>query len=271
VWLAQECEYLLRYEVDTYNTIRPVAYTNWPTLDPLSHPTETTLKEEAVLRPWVPPELPHEFDNDAIGLDAVKMRATAANPAGSFASYHAYPYYPDFLVLDPGYAKARSPEGASNYFGYLRELVEHHGDMPVMISEYGVPSSRGNAHVQPQGWNHGGHSETEQAEIDARLTRDIHAVRGGRGGALRGDRRVVQEELDRDRLRAAGGAEPALAQSTGRGTELRHHRDAGRLEGFGDHHRRQSVGLGRPGAHRAPHGPTGRGSARHSGLPGYVG
>ena len=135
-----------------------------------------------MLRKWLLPETPREFDNDAIGLDAVKMRATPANPAGSFASYHAYPYYPDFLVLDPGYARARSPGGPSNYFGYLRELVEHHGDMPVMISEYGVPSSRGNAHVQPQGWNHGGHSEAEQAEIDARLTRDIHA--SGAAGAV---------------------------------------------------------------------------------------
>jgi hypothetical protein len=182
VWLTEESDYLLSYEVDTYNTLRPIAYTNWPTLDPLHHPTESTGKEEQRLRKWVLPESPREFDNDAIGLDAVKMRPTAANPAGSFASYHAYPYYPDFMVLDPGYAKAQSPEGPSNYFGYLRELVEHHGDMPVVISEYGVPSSRGNAHFQPQGWHHGGHSESEQAAHNARLTRDIHA--SGAAGAL---------------------------------------------------------------------------------------
>jgi hypothetical protein len=71
--------------------------------------------------------------------------------------------------------KARSPEGPSNYFGYLRDLIAHHGDMPVVISEYGVPSSRGNAHFQPQGWNHGGLSEQQQALADARLTRDIYA------------------------------------------------------------------------------------------------
>jgi len=181
-WLAEESDQLLAYEVATYNTIRPIAYTNWPTLDPLHHPTESTLEEEARLRPWSLPEEPREFDNDAIGLDAVKMRPTAANPAGTFASYHAYPYYPDFMVLDPGYAKARSPEGPSNYYGYLRELVEHHGRMPVVISEYGVPSSRGNAHFQPQGWHHGGHSESDQAAIDARLTRDIHAA--GAAGAV---------------------------------------------------------------------------------------
>jgi hypothetical protein len=54
--------------------------------------------------------------------------------------------------------------------------------MPVVISEYGVPSSRGIAHFQPEGWNHGGHSETAQAAIDARLTRDIAAA--GAAGAV---------------------------------------------------------------------------------------
>ena len=124
-----------------------------------------------------------EYDNDAVGLDAVKMHATTAFPAGVFASYHAYPYYPEFLVVDPGYSKARSPEGPSNYFGYLRELVAHHGDMPVVISEYGVPSSRGIGHFQPQGWNHGGLSEQQQALADARLTRDIYAS-GAAGAGL---------------------------------------------------------------------------------------
>jgi hypothetical protein len=86
------------------------------------------------------------------------------------------------MVLDPGYRLARSPDGPSSYFGYLAELVAHHGGMPVVISEYGVPSSRGNAHFQPQGWHHGGHSEVDQAAIDARLTRDIHA--SGSAGAI---------------------------------------------------------------------------------------
>jgi hypothetical protein len=61
--------------------------------------------------------------------------------------------------------------------------VAHHGDMPVVISEYGVPSARGSAHVQPQGWNHGGLSEQQQAVADARLTRDIYAS-GAAGAGL---------------------------------------------------------------------------------------
>lgn len=185
-WLAEQSEYVVAFEMERYNAQRPVAYTNWPTLDPLSHPTETTKEEERALliaRGEQIVEAPKEYDNDAVGLDAVRMQATAAFPSGVFASYHAYPYYPEFLIADPGYSRARSPEGPSNYYGYLRELVEHHGDMPVIISEYGVPSSRGIAHFQPQGWHHGGLSEEQQALANARLTRDIYAS-GAAGAGL---------------------------------------------------------------------------------------
>ena len=185
-WLAQQCDYLVTFEMEKYNAQRPIAYTNWPTLDPLFHPTETTKSQEIELlraRGEKIVEMPREYDNDSVGLDAVKMRASAAYPAGVFASYHAYPYYPDFLRVDPQYSRARSPDGPSNYFGYLRELVEHHGDMPVVISEYGVPSSRGIGHFQPQGWTHGGLTEEQQATANARLTRDIYAS-GAAGAGL---------------------------------------------------------------------------------------
>ena len=179
VWLARFADEMIGYEMQHYNSQHPMAYTNWPTLDPLHHATETTRDEEAAIlvqRGEKPPETSREYDNDAIGLDAVLVKATPVFRSGVFASFHAYPYYPDFMNYDAGYAKATSPSGPSHYFGYVRELVEHHGQMPVVISEVGVPSSRGNAHRQPQGWNHGGHDERAQGEIDARLSRDIHAA-----------------------------------------------------------------------------------------------
>jgi hypothetical protein len=186
VWLAQQCDLMLGYEADTYNSLRPIAYTNWPTLDPLTHPTEATTSEEAYWRtrsgrPTEANKL--DYENDAIGIDANLVVPTAANPAGWFASYHAYPYYPDFMMLDPGYRKARSTEGTSSYFGYLRELVAHHSAIPTVISEYGVPSSRGIAHLHPQGWSHGGHDERAMAAIDARLTREIQEA-GAAGSIL---------------------------------------------------------------------------------------
>ncbi len=186
LWMARECDYMLAYEADTYNALRPIAYTNWPTLDPLRHPTEATTAEEARWRQRsgrksLGKRL--EYENDGIALDANLVEPTPANPAGWFASYHAYPYYPDFMMLDPGYRAARSSEGRSSYFGYLRELVQHHQAIPTVISEYGVPSSRGMAHLHPQGWSHGGHDERAMAAIDARLTREIREA-GAAGGIL---------------------------------------------------------------------------------------
>ncbi|HSB54841.1 MAG TPA: hypothetical protein VLD58_10810, partial [Gemmatimonadales bacterium] len=186
IWMAEQCDYLLGYEVDTWNTIRPIAYTNWPTLDPLTHITEATGKEESAWRRKVGRPLPRdpiEYENDALGLDAMVIKATSANPAGWFASYHAYPYYPDFLLYDPGYNQASSSEGRSNYFGYLRALKQHHAGIPLLLSEYGVPSSRGLAHLQPQGWHHGGHDEIGMAAVDARLTREIREA-GAAGGIV---------------------------------------------------------------------------------------
>jgi hypothetical protein len=185
-WLGKASEYIVAYETDTYRAQRPVAYTNWPTLDPLTHPTESTVAQEIDIRQRLGERVdarPLEYDNDATGLDANLVTPTAAFPAGYFASYHAYPYYPDFMVLDPGYAAARSSEGPSNYFGYLTELKRHHDHMPVIISEYGVPASIGSAHLQPQGWHHGGHTEAQMAEVNARLTREI-AESGMAGGAI---------------------------------------------------------------------------------------
>ncbi len=186
VWLARACEEIVAYETETYHAQRPVAYTNWPTLDPLHHPTETTVGEEVTRRKAGGERVeraPREYDNDAVGLDATRGRATTRFPAGTFASFHAYPYYPDFMVLDPGYARAVSPFGPSSYFGYLRELKAHHAEMPVLIAEYGVPASLGIAHLQPQGWHHGGRDEAAMAEIDARLTREIAAA-GMAGGIV---------------------------------------------------------------------------------------
>src|SRR4029079_16975705 len=87
-WMAAECDYLLGYEVATYNALRPIAYTNWPTLDPLNHTTESTAEEE---RRWrkepeaAPAATGVSHEEDAVSLDASLVRPTAANPAGWFA------------------------------------------------------------------------------------------------------------------------------------------------------------------------------------------
>lgn len=185
-WLAKAVDRIVSYETATYRAQRPVAYTNWPTLDPMRHPSESTRDEEVSIREALGERVdfrPREYDNDALSLDATKMRATEAFPAGIFASYHAYPYYPDFMALQPSYREASSSLGPSTYFGYLTELKARHPGMPVVISEYGVPASFGSAHLQPLGWHHGGLTEDAMASIDRRMTLEL-AEAGMAGGAL---------------------------------------------------------------------------------------
>ena len=186
VWLAEQCDELLRYEWDVYRAQRPIAYTNWPPLDPLRHPTESSRAEEQALRRrygFPPNPRLQEYDNDVDALDAMLVRTTAADLGGYFAAYHAYPYYPDFIDLDAGYGAATSAEGPSHYFGYLLDLQRHHAGRPVLVAEYGVPSSRGVSHLQPEGMHHGGHDEEEMAAIDVRLTREIREA-GLAGGIV---------------------------------------------------------------------------------------
>jgi hypothetical protein len=101
------------------------------------------------------------------------VRATAAWPAGTFASYHAYPYYPDFQRHEPGLLAYRYAGRADPYAGYLAALREHHGTIPTLVTEFGVPSSIGSAHHGPLGRSQGDHSEREAMRIDADLLRLI--------------------------------------------------------------------------------------------------
>src|SRR5436190_1623679 len=124
-WMAEQCDYLVAYEWDTYHAQRPIAYTNWPTLDPLVHPTEPTLEEEQGLRRrygFPPNPRLKEYDNDRESLDAMLVHTTPADLAGYFASYHAYPYYPDFIDLDSSYGGG----GRGSAVRLARRMVQAH-------------------------------------------------------------------------------------------------------------------------------------------------
>ncbi len=179
-WLARMCEEMVAYEMQQYRTQRPISFSNWPTLDPIRHPSETTRAQEAgwmAERGEFDPRVTREYDNDAMSVCVTSFQGTSAFPAGLYASYHAYPYYPEFMLHDPAYAQARS-----HYLGYLLQLKGHYQGMPLLIAEYGVPSSRGDAHVQPEGFDHGGHSEAGQGLTDVRLTQEI--VEAGCAGGI---------------------------------------------------------------------------------------
>jgi len=184
-WLAEMLDHLAGVEDSGYGAQRPLAWMSWPPLDPLHHPSEATYNETLVFRAVagedVPPPLPtHKiFDDDAVSLDENLIVPTARFRAGVFASHHVYPYYPDFLRHEKRYAA--DPSGY--YHGYLEHLKGHYRDIPLLVSEYGLPTSRGIARYHPEELGHGGHNEKEQAGALKRLTADIRDT-GCAGGIV---------------------------------------------------------------------------------------
>jgi hypothetical protein len=163
VWLAKIMEYCIHYETQTYSSQRPVSFVNWLPLDPMHHVSE-----------FIESDKVREFDNDLESIDFCKFHSTELFHPGLFASYHAYPYYPDFIYMQKEYATAVNNDGQTdNYFGYLLDLKKRHPGMPLVIAEYGLPNSRGNSHQTPLGFDQGGLSEYEQAKLGLQLTKDI--------------------------------------------------------------------------------------------------
>ena len=114
----------------------------------------------------------------------MNVEPTDAWKAGYFAQYHAYPYYPDVLRYQEDYQTYEDADGdVDPYAGYLNELRAYHEGIPLLVGEFGVPSSRGLAHYGPLGRDQGYHSEEEQGEMDAEMLDDIRSE-GLDGGIL---------------------------------------------------------------------------------------
>lgn len=154
-WLAQMLDYTTIYEANEYKWQHTVSFTNWVTTDLLEHPAEPLANE------------------DLVSVNPNHITKTAQFKAGLFASYHIYPYYPDSLNLEEKYIQYKDVEGKNNnYAGYLNELISAH-HLPVLVAEFGVPSSRGLTHRNVHGMDQGNLSETEQGKINKRLFQSI--------------------------------------------------------------------------------------------------
>ena len=187
-FVAKMCDRAAAYEARRYRTVHPLTFANWPTLDPLRHDTDANRDEEdawkAKLGIPFPESLKDEpWENDAVSVDATHIAPTPAMPAGFFAAYHVYPNYPDFLDLEPALAEGHDAAGPSRYAGYLERLKRYHGRQPVLVAEFGISTSRGIAHVQPEGWNHGGNDERAQGELVGRMMGAIRE-KGFAGGVI---------------------------------------------------------------------------------------
>lgn len=144
--IAFYLDYMLNYQLEHYQEMNAFAFSNWPTLDPLTHFTE--------------PVFPVSSE-DHFSVDIERFTLSGgAEDVGQFASYHAYPYYPDFIMYQPDY-QVDDGTGVNGYLGYLLKLRSHHMTRPLVITEIGLPSSQGSAHLNPSGLHHGGLTERQ--------------------------------------------------------------------------------------------------------------
>ncbi|WP_160674994.1 family 2 glycosyl transferase [Clostridium sp. C8-1-8] len=156
-FLCEIGDYAIDYETTNYKMQRPTSFTNWVTTDMLAHPNEPLPKE------------------DKVSVNTEHIKSKEAFKPGLFASYHIYPYYPDFMNYQHEYANYKDPDGKTNtYRAYLKELIKQH-TIPVLVAEFGIPASRGSAHVNiHMGFNQGDVDENSQGEMDKFMLQNIY-------------------------------------------------------------------------------------------------
>jgi hypothetical protein len=156
-WIATHMDELAGHEAERGSSA-PMAFVNWPTTDPLSHPEEPLETE------------------DLVGVDPMHVLPTEAWPGGTFASFHAYPYYPDFQRHEKAPQDEEWNGRADPYAGYVTALRDHVADtMPLLVTEFGVPSSLGTAHFGPLGRGQGDHTEQDAMAMNADMMRMLEA------------------------------------------------------------------------------------------------
>ncbi|MGN0492945.1 MAG: family 2 glycosyl transferase [Acutalibacteraceae bacterium] len=173
--LARVGDKVIEYESERYKQQRLVAFSNWPTTDPFDYPEKIT-----------------SYFMKCAKVDVEHIKTTESFLSGQFASYHVYPYYPDYL----NYADDLSVFGITDlspfitedgkfnsYKAYLSLITEHH-TIPVVISEFGVSTGRAMAQKDfNTGRNQGNMSENEQGQALIDCYNDIKST-GCAGGCV---------------------------------------------------------------------------------------
>jgi len=162
VWLAEMSDFAAAYAHEKYQWQYPVGMVSWPTLDPLTHPTEYD-------------EDGKPSYNEREEVDPAKFETGPEKTAGFFGAYHIYPNYPDFMNNEPRFAEYSDRYGTFRYRGYLHEFMEIHPPYPALVAEFGISTSHNTAHLNPDGLHHGGLSEIDQGKMVGRMMESIWA------------------------------------------------------------------------------------------------
>ena len=159
ICLAKLTDKVLNYESNKYGQSRNFSISNWTITDPFKY----SYMDEI-------------FNEKYSKLDVENIKTKKNFKSNQFASYHVYPYYPEF--------DSDNKSDENLYRKYISKLNSHH-KLPVVISEFGAPSSRGISSYEQNislGRNQGNMSEEEQGNAIVSMYEDI--MKSGSAGAI---------------------------------------------------------------------------------------
>jgi hypothetical protein len=151
IWVAELFD-LVAKESMKFNHQSPISHTNWVTTDGLTHLIEPRInnKEYSSVEDWMEFDL-HHFD-------------FSKWYPGTFYNQHAYPYYPEFLKIN----------GPDSFIDYLRTIRNYYNDLPLIITEIGLPTSVGISSAdRTHGRNHGHNGEAQQGDMMSDMMNQI--------------------------------------------------------------------------------------------------
>lgn len=153
VWVAQMFEYLAEESIIKYNKMAPISHTNWVTTDGMKHSREPRFDEPF---DQAAGEIDYSSVEDWQEFDIRNIKVNLNTwEAGKFYNQHAYPYYPEMIKL-----------GTQDPFKeYLQQLKGNFSDLPLIITEFGLPTSHGiSAFERTFGRTHGFLTEKDQGD-----------------------------------------------------------------------------------------------------------
>ncbi len=159
IFLAMVGDEVIKYETEKYSTQQAIAFANWPNTCPIEFSEEIKLANK-------------KFGK----IDVENIYKTEKYKSTMYASYHIYPYYPEYVSYEDNYE--------NTYYEYIRRLNQHH-NIPVIISEFGIPASRGMASYEKNrklARDQGRINEKQQGEAMVSLYKDI--INSGSAGGI---------------------------------------------------------------------------------------
>lgn len=155
--LAEIADRMMEYETNKYNSQKLITFSNSAITDPFDYSEDI-----------------EKYFKKISKIDVEHIGTTEKVKSGIFASYNIYTYYPDFFRYDDNENRKVDDRGKINtYYTYIKKVNDYHS-IPVVISEFGVPSSRGISQVDKITERHqGALSEEQQGNAIVRSYKDI--------------------------------------------------------------------------------------------------